>query len=149
MPSLKPVYTTRVVPKGTRILVNRKTGGRFLVSPNYTLRNVKPFLIQGRGSRFTVRYAKYLTPDLQRIKARQTRAERKAGIRVGNGLFDNPLSERPVVIGMVKPQRRKQQHPHSGKAVRQRRGSTGKHSKARKVSGLSASQILLRQGRPL
>ena len=141
MPSVKPVLVSKSVPKGARF-VTLSDGRRVLLTPSAKVRPVKQLLIQGRGSRFTVRFNRYLTPELQRIKARQTRAERKAGVRVGNGLFDDPLSSNPKVIGVVKVQRKRQQHPASGKKVRLRKGSKGKKSKSRS-QGISATHLLL------
>jgi len=142
MPSAKTIHVPFPVARGTRwVMISGKP-----VLIRSKIGSVRQTLIQGRGSRFTVRYRRYLTPDLAVIKARQIRAERKAGIRVGYGLFDNPLSERPVVIGVVKPQRKRQQHPASGKRIRPRRGSSRrgssvKHSK-RKFIGLPSTALI-------
>jgi len=49
-----------------------------------------------------------LTDELRGIKRRQEKAEKAAGVKRGNGLFDNPLSSEPNVVG-VKRIIRKQQ----------------------------------------
>jgi hypothetical protein len=65
---------------------------------------------RGKGVRleFKRKSAGNLTDELRTIKRRQEKAERLAGVKRGNGLFDNPLSGDPNVIG-VKRIIRKQQ----------------------------------------
>jgi len=49
-----------------------------------------------------------LNDQLRGIKNSQERAEKAAGVKRGNGLFDNPLSGEPNVIGVKKIIRKQQ-----------------------------------------
>jgi hypothetical protein len=49
-----------------------------------------------------------LTDQLREIKRNQERAEKQAGVKKGNGLFDNPLSSEPQVIGVQRVIRKQQ-----------------------------------------
>lgn len=107
------------IPKGSK-WITLANGQKILVKKGTKFRKAKRTdLPQGHGSRLHLRYWKYVAPhaELVRIKRMQERAERRAGVRVGNGLFDNPLSPNPRIIGVVKPERKRQQHPKSGKRV--------------------------------
>ncbi len=59
-------------------------------------------LPQGKGIRVTFGRKKGadVSSELLSIKRSQERAERKAGIKRGVGLFDNPLSSNPKAIGV-------------------------------------------------
>ena len=86
-----------------RYLTNKR-GQKFII-----FEKKHPFP-RGKGVRleFKRKSATNLTDELRSIKIRQEKAEKAAGIKRGNGLFDNPLSNEPNVIG-VKRIIRKQQ----------------------------------------
>lgn len=66
---------------------------------------------QGRGIRVDFKRktpAGILTNELLRIKRNQERAERRAKIKKGIGLFDNPLSDNLKVIGVKRVVRKQQ-----------------------------------------
>lgn len=65
---------------------------------------------QGKGVRVTFGRGTggNLTNELRNIKRNQERAERKVKIKKGIGLFDNPLSNQPNVIGVKRVVRKKQ-----------------------------------------
>ncbi len=65
---------------------------------------------QGKGIRVTFGRKKgsEVTGQLHSIKRAQERAEKKQGIKRGVGLFDNPLSSSPNVIGVRRVVRKTQ-----------------------------------------
>lgn len=78
----------------------------------YVLFERKHKFPRGNGIRLQFKLRKSrgqsLTDDLRGIKRSQERAEKQANVKRGNGLFDNPLSSRPTVIGVVRVIRKKQ-----------------------------------------
>ena len=137
----------------------RKTGGRFVTIDGHRVfiprgAKIRPARVvypQGAGVRLTYSRVKYLRndPNLVRIKLNQQRAEIKAGIRVKNGLFENIFVNNPKVIGVVKIERKRQQHPHSGKNVLhpRRGGRIGKGTKTKPVRQKRRGGMSLRQKR--
>jgi hypothetical protein len=119
---------TKIIPKGAKV---RKT---------------KVVFPQGKGVRLLYRFNSSLRSNSKNvlIKNRQAKAERAVGVRVGNGLFDDIFSAEPKVIGVVTPQRKKQQNPASGKKIKLRKG--GKKGKAPKGSDPARNRRLRRQG---
>ncbi len=65
---------------------------------------------QGKGIRVSFGRKKgiEITDELRSIKKAQERAERKDGIKRGVGLFDNPLSPNPRVVGVRRVVRKTQ-----------------------------------------
>lgn len=86
-----------------RYLTNKR-GQKFII-----FEKKHPFP-RGKGVRlsFKRKSAGNLTDELRTIKRRQEKAEKAAGVKRGNGLFDNPLSSDPNVIGVVKVIRKQQ-----------------------------------------
>lgn len=116
--------------KGKGIFVTRPDGTRVWYPKGTRVNKTRPVFQQGRGVRLQVRYYRDIRGNsrLVKIKQNQIRAERKADVRVGTGLFDDPLSDNPKVIGVVRPARRKQKNPASRKHKRReiRRDGRGK-----------------------
>jgi hypothetical protein len=73
---------------------------------------------KGRGSRITVFHPTRVPINIAVIKKKQDRAEKLAGMRrTGYGLFDNPLSDRPILIGYTKVPRKRQKNPRMRKLI--------------------------------
>jgi len=95
---------------------------------------------QGNGVRVTFGRGSNrgnLSSELQQIKRNQERAERQAKIKKGIGLFDNPLSQTPKVVG-VKRIVRKQQLAAQIKRVQQ--------GKSKKISKRALAKLQRRKG---
>lgn len=141
MPKLKsyPVVGYGLQGRRGRFITDKRTHQRIWL-PEGRVRRARPWYPQGHGSRLIVRYKYYInTPELVRIKVNQARAERKAGVRVGTGLFMNPLADSPVITGVTKYARKKQQNPLSRKLGYQRKGRGGK-----KQSGRRSEQMVVK-----
>ncbi len=113
-------------------------GKRMVLPKGVVIKNFKISPPVGVGSRLQYKYKSHLmvNPRLISIYQKQVRQERKYGVRVKNGLFDDPLSDNPKLIGVVKVQRRKQQNPHSGKRPTKPRQSSSKNTKKRHAYGM-------------
>ncbi len=65
-------------------------------------------LPRGRGSRLLYKRGARLNPRLADIKRAQEKAEKNRGIKKGTGLFEDPLSPNPKVIGVTRIVRKQQ-----------------------------------------
>ncbi len=94
------------LPPNMKLIVrtNRK-GQKFVIG--VAQKNPYP---RGKGVRFEFKRgsASFLTGNLATIKRNQEIAEKRAKVKRGNGLFDNPLSVSPRVIGVKRIIRKKQ-----------------------------------------
>ncbi len=94
------------LPPSMKLIVRtNKKGQKFVIG----VAKKNPFP-RGNGVRFLFKRgsASFLTGNLNLIKKNQERAEKRAKVKRGNGLFDDPLSGRPSVVGVVKIIRKKQ-----------------------------------------
>lgn len=100
---------------------------------------------QGKGIRLSFGRKKgvQITDELRSIKKAQERSERKAGVKRGVGLFDNPLSSHPEVVGVRRIVRKSQLQ---SQIRRFERGETKKLSKRARVRAESLLRVKGRKG---
>lgn len=94
------------LPPNMKLIVRtNKKGQKFVIG--VAQKNPYP---RGRGVRFEFKRGSgvLLDGNLKSIKRNQEIAEKAAKVKRGNGLFDNPLSSRPRVIGVKRIIRKKQ-----------------------------------------
>ena len=104
-PKLSAEEFARRSPGAKGIYRTSKKGQKFFIA--FEKKHKYP---QGRGIRvqFGRGISGSLTSELASIKRAQERAERQAKIKKGIGLFDNPLSSEPRVIGVKRIVRKAQ-----------------------------------------
>jgi len=129
----------RIFPQNRYIWRTNKRGQAILVSVSK-----KHKFARGKGIRMEFKRRSQLTGSLSNVKGNQQRAEKLAGVKRGTGLFDDPLSSTPTVIGVTRVVRK----PQLKRLLRQQ--AAGKNVKIPKRLTLTRNELkqISRQGAP-
>jgi len=110
---------------------------------------------QGKGIRVTFGRSTTsgnLTNELRNIKRNQERAEKKVKIKKGIGLFDNPLSPQPQVVGVKRIVRKQQlaaqiRRFQQGKSKKISKKALAKFERRKGGTGSIKAKVVVQQGK--
>jgi len=110
---------------------------------------------QGKGVRVTFGRGSTsgnLTDELRNIKRNQERAEKRVKIKKGIGLFDNPLSPEPRVVGVKRIVRKQQlaaqiRKFQSGKSKKLSKKALAKFERRKGGQGSIKAKVVVQQGK--